>query len=249
MIEKAIHYCWFGGSLPDKVRSRVERWGQICKGYEIVEWNDENYPLNGPRFVQQAAENQKWSFVSDYARLDVLDRYGGIYLDTDVEVLKPFDDLLEQECFLGMENDTSVAMSTIGAVPSCWFIQEMKALYKELDFVGDDGRLMMEPNVQKATRLLKSRGLDISCIPCNVDGVNVYPADYFIAKSYSTEKTFISDRTYCVHEYDASWMSEERRRYEQRIKLLKKIVGVKAGRQIVKLLGLKPPEERAVNPR
>lgn len=245
MIQKVIHYCWFGGSPPQDVIERVNRWRAVCPDYEVVEWNNHTYPLHKNTFLRQAVENEKWSFASDYARLDILAQHGGIYLDTDVDLLRPFDDLLCHECFLGMENDRNVALCTIGAEPDFWFLRDFLALYERISLVDADGYLDLEPNVRHATKLLVEKGLQPDRTPWEFDGLWVYPADYFVAKSYSTGRTFISERTYAVHQFSASWMDERRRNYEQKVKLLKRVVGIRAGRAIVRALGLRPPKERA----
>lgn len=105
MIPKKIHYCWFGGNpLPDSAKSCIASWRKFCPDYEIIEWNESNYDVNKIRYTQQAYACRKWSFVSDYARLDIIYQHGGIYLDTDVELLRPLDSLREYEGFMGFEN-------------------------------------------------------------------------------------------------------------------------------------------------
>ena len=105
MIPKVIHYCWFGGNpIPEKDRRYIEGWKEKCPDYEIIEWNERNYDVSKNKYMAQAYEEKKWGFVSDYARLDLVYQYGGIYFDTDVELLKPLDNLLELEMFCGFES-------------------------------------------------------------------------------------------------------------------------------------------------
>ena len=103
MIPKKIHYCWFGGNpLPELAIRCIESWKKYCPDYEIIRWDESNYDVTKNKYMYQAYENKRWGFVPDYARLDIIYNYGGIYLDTDVELLNSLDDLLDQKCFLGI---------------------------------------------------------------------------------------------------------------------------------------------------
>ena len=110
MIPKKIHYCWFGNNpLPESVQRCIESWKKYCPGYEIIEWNEGNYNINKIPFIEKAYKEKKYAFVSDYARLDIIYNEGGIYLDTDVELIKNIDPLLEHSCFLALESCGAVA--------------------------------------------------------------------------------------------------------------------------------------------
>ncbi|MBR4241618.1 MAG: hypothetical protein IKR97_05300, partial [Eubacterium sp.] len=104
MIPKKIHYCWFGGNpLPDSVLKCIESWKHFCPDYEIIQWNEENYDINKFQYAKEAHDAKKWAFVSDLARLDIVYNEGGIYLDTDVELIRSLDSLLDNKCFLAIE--------------------------------------------------------------------------------------------------------------------------------------------------
>ena len=110
MIPKKIHYCWFGGNAkPDSVQKCINSWKRFCPDYEIIEWNESNFDIHCMPFVEQAIESKKYAFASDVARLMVVYENGGLYFDTDVEVVRNFDDLLENKAFLGFENNEYVA--------------------------------------------------------------------------------------------------------------------------------------------
>ena len=116
MIPKVIHYCWFGKNpLPDDAKKCIESWKKYCPDYEIIEWNESNYDITKNKYMESAYKEKKWAFVSDYARVDVIYQYGGIYLDTDVEVKKSFNDLLDNDSIWGFEEKNFIATSTIGA--------------------------------------------------------------------------------------------------------------------------------------
>ena len=106
MIPKKIHYCWFGGNpLPESAKKYIETWKKYCPDYEIIEWNEENFDVTQNQYCKEAYEAKKWAFVSDYARFWILYRYGGIYFDTDVEVIRPIDDMVAKGPFMGCERD------------------------------------------------------------------------------------------------------------------------------------------------
>ena len=104
MITKTIHYCWFGrGELPEKAKQCIESWKKFCPDYEIKEWNEDNFDMNSCAYVKEAYEAKKWAFVSDYARFEILYKYGGLYFDTDVELVKSFDDIVSKGTFMGLQ--------------------------------------------------------------------------------------------------------------------------------------------------
>lgn len=225
--------------------SRVGRWSEICPDYEIVAWTDDTYRFDKCRFVDQARRSQKWAFVSDYARVDILNRFGGIYLDTDIEILKPFDDLLDLEAFLGYENDLQISMSTLGFRPDNWFLQKMIDHYRTAQFELPNGELDLTPCVQPATMILLDAGLrkDAADKVSDVRDIRVFPKEYFVGKDYSTERLYVDSNTYTLHLFEASWMNEERRRYEVRVKRLKKLLGKRLGRSVIEAFNMKPPKE------
>ena len=109
MIPKIIHYCWFGGAeLPEKDRKCIESWKKFCPDYQIIEWNENNYDVTKNTYMYQAYQAKKWGFVPDYARLDIIYQHGGIYLDTDVELVKNLDSLLENDAFMGFVSPLTV---------------------------------------------------------------------------------------------------------------------------------------------
>ena len=123
MIPKIIHYCWFGKNpLPDDARDCIESWKKNCPDYEIKEWNEENFDINTCAYVKEAYDKKKWAFITDFVRLKVLYDYGGIYMDTDVEVCKSLDPLLKWDAFSGFESDNNIPTGTIGAIAKndCW---------------------------------------------------------------------------------------------------------------------------------
>ena len=110
MINKVIHYCWFGGQpLDSRGKKCLESWKKYFPNYEIIQWNENNFDVSRLDFMSQAYKDKKWAFVSDVARLLIVYENGGLYFDTDVEVIRSIDDLLENDAFFGFENDSFVA--------------------------------------------------------------------------------------------------------------------------------------------
>jgi len=136
MIPKIIHYCWFGRkSLPSNVIKCIESWQHFCPEYEIIQWNEDNYDIQSNAYVKQAYLAGKFAFVSDYVRLDVIERFGGIYLDTDVELIKNVDSLLKYDAFFGMEEAGKVNTGLgFGALQNSFIVHKLKQQYKNIDF-------------------------------------------------------------------------------------------------------------------
>ena len=159
-IPKIIHYCWFGGKeKPKKVKKCIESWHKYLDGYEFMEWNESNFDINCNEYVKQAYENKKFAYVSDYVRINALYQYGGIYMDTDVIVYKPFDDLLNNKCILGFEEENYIATSFMASIPKHELIKEFIDRYEGSKFYNEDNSLDLTTNVQRLTDILENRGL------------------------------------------------------------------------------------------
>ena len=207
-IPKKIHYCWFGGNpLPELAIKCIESWKKYCPDYEIIEWNESNYDVTKNLYMKQAYEEKKWGFVPDYARLDIIYNHGGIYLDTDVEILRPLDKLLENSAFVGCENDRWVALGLgFGAEKGNPIIYEMLKQYDILSFFDDSGELNLTPAPVYQTALLKEQyGFkETKEIQKISDFMNIYPVEYFGSKDAYSGKINITNNTYSIHHYDGS---------------------------------------------
>lgn len=147
--------------MPEYFKENIETWRRYCPDYEIIEWNEKNYDVSKNDYMYQAYQYNKWGFVPDYARLDIINTYGGIYLDTDVQILKPFDVLLQYGFFCGFENSSSVNFGQgFGAVPNHPVIQDMLNQYEKLEFIQSDGSLNMIPSPIYQTEILEKWGLE-----------------------------------------------------------------------------------------
>ena len=218
MIPKVIHYCWFGGNPKnDMIRRCIESWKTFCSDYEIIEWNEANYDVNAHPFMKAAYEHRKWAFVSDYARVDILNRYGGVYLDTDVELIASLDPFLDCDFFAGFESAQYVAFGLgFGAVAGHPVLRDIMNHYDTLDFPesGLDRDKISCPKIQ--TDALKKYGLVCNNQNQVFAGCHVYSSDYFCPMNYKTGKTVLTERTVSIHHYDMSWYSAAQQRIRKR---------------------------------
>lgn len=214
-IPKIIHYCWVGGNpKPQSVLYCIESWKRCCPDYEIREWNETNYDFTKNEYMRQAYEAKKWGFVPDYARLDIVYQHGGIYLDTDVEMVRSFDSLLEHESFFGFE-DTGGGENYVncghgfGAVPHHEAIRKLRDHYESLSFANEDGTLNLLPSPYYTTQSLRLLGLAQENRDQTLDGIQVYASDVLCPKNFRTGKLRRTERTVSIHHFSASWVDEK----------------------------------------
>ena len=205
-IPKVIHYCWFGGNpLPKSAEKCIKSWQKYCPDYEIKRWDESNFDVNCNPYCKFAFENKKWAFLTDYIRLKVVYDNGGVYLDTDVELLKPLDDLIKDGAYMGLQNETEVATGLgFAGEKGNEFIGENMRYYEKLT---DFSQLRSCPII--TTELLMPYGLkeDTGKIQ-KVAGLNIYPPEYLCPKN---ERTGLSDKTkntHSIHHFDASWFEK-----------------------------------------
>ena len=208
MIPKIIHYCWFGGNpLPELAKKCIASWKKYCPDYEIIRWDESNYDFSKLPFMKQAYQEKKWAYVTDYARLDIIYTYGGIYFDTDVEVLRSFDDLLSNRLFLGFEIPQAVATGLgFGGEAGHPVLKMLRNDYDSLTFSSDK----MIPCPQIQTKTLKKLGLvdDFGKIQELTEGTMVYPQEYFCPKSYRDFKLHhLTENTHTIHHFNGSWLT------------------------------------------
>ena len=212
-IPKIIHYCWFGNTpLPELALKCIDSWKKYFPDYEIKEWNDFNYDISKIRYVEEAYNSKKYAFVSDYARFDILYQYGGIYFDTDVEVIKPFDDILKNGGFMGFETPAGVAPGLgMGCKPNLNIIHKILEFYSTLHFLNADGSYNTRTVVEYVTEILKKNGLKTDNSIQTLDGLFIYPIDYFNPKSFHTGILNITKNTRSIHHFTSSWLSEKQK--------------------------------------
>lgn len=211
MIPKIIHYCWFGNKpLPKLGAECIESWRKYLPDYEIIEWNESNFPIDSISYTKEAAKSEKWAFVSDYARFYILYHYGGIYMDTDVEVLKSLDPLLVHQAFSGFESVDRVAPGLIlGTEKQSSLMKKMMDSYLNRHFINANGVLNVKTVVEYMTEQLISEGLILDGSLQNINNFIVYPMDFFSPKSLETGKLSITENTFSIHHYAGSWMNNK----------------------------------------
>jgi len=225
MIPKTIHYCWFGGNEKTELaKNCIKSWEKYCPDYELIEWNESNYDISQcPKYVREAYEQKKWAFVTDYVRLDVIYKNGGLYFDTDVEVLASFDHLLDYPSFFGFQNNNEVASGLgFGAEKESPIVAELMDDYSDISFIKEDGTLDILACPTRNLHVFTERGL----VPNGErqilsDGTIVFEAEVFSPLSYLTYEKNITENTLSIHWYAASWKKGDRRR----MKLVKKYFG------------------------
>ena len=218
MIPKIIHYCWFGKKqLPEFAQKCIDSWKKFLPDYEIKQWNETNFDVNCCKYVKQAYESRKYAFVSDYARFKLLYEYGGIYFDTDVELIKTINDIIEKGPFMGFEkNNTGQNGVNPGCGIACYpnhkIYKEILDVYKTLSFVNCDGSFNTKTVVEYTTKTLKKYGLQSGTDIQKIEDIYVYPKEYFSPKEFETQETVITENTRSVHHYNASWVDSYSRR-------------------------------------
>ena len=209
MIPKIIHYCWFGkGAMPELVQNCITSWRTYMPDWKYQLWSEDNFDVStAPRYVKEAYAAKKYAFVSDYVRLWALEREGGLYMDVDFEVYKPFDDLMEQyEAFAGYEGSkrNPVMMGVIAAKAHHLWIQGMMQTYESRVFLKEDGSLDMTPNTGYFLNWMQARGFVADGIEKDWMGVHILPVECF-CPGLTTGENLRCERTYCEHKGLHSW--------------------------------------------
>lgn len=214
MIPKIIHYCWLSNDpYPDSIQKCIDSWKKYLPDYEIILWNFNRFPKGKSKWVDQAFENRRYAFAADYLRLYALYNYGGIYLDSDVEVLKPFDDLLDLPYFIGQENTASgIEAATMGFEKKHPLMKAMLEYYEGKDFINQDGSYNDEALPYIIRRCIETRYeykliADTKEFVDDASIMNILPVDWFSPKHWFTKEVCCTANTYSVHHFAASWKS------------------------------------------
>lgn len=207
MIPKKIHYCWFGrGEMPELAQKCIATWHEHMPDWEYKLWNEDNFDVNSVSYTKEAYEAKKYAFVSDYVRLWALYNEGGLYLDVDFEVFKPFDELLGYHAFAGFEGSKRqpVMMGVCASEPQGEWVMEMLSAYQDRHFVLPDGALDMTTNVQFVNERMRQQGFEQNGKEQDYKDLHVFPVDYFCPRQ-TTGEYLRTDNTYCDHLGLGSW--------------------------------------------
>ena len=213
MIPKIIHYCWFGRNpLPPLARKCIESWKKYLPDYEIKEWNEDNFDLDMYPYVREAYDNRKFAFVTDVVRLYALYNEGGIYMDTDVEVLKSLDPFLHHTAFSGFENDTNIPTGIMASKKGGKWAKDNLDYYNNRHFVLPDGNLDLTTNVTTITNYMLKYGLrQDNTFQDFPNLITFYPKDYFCPKSYKDGKIYMTINSVCIHHFSGSWVAHNKK--------------------------------------
>lgn len=213
MIPRIIHYCWFGrGQMPELALKCIESWHRLLPDYEYKLWNEENFDITSVPYVKEAYESRKYAFVTDYVRLYALYTQGGIYMDTDVEVLKPYDDLLSLPGFTGYEGSKYLppVTGTMASEAGNEWVKEQLESYTDAHFIKPDGTLDTTTNTVRISNIMKRGGFVSDGKKSVYKDMFIFPVDYFCPRQ-TTGEILISENTYCDHHFMGSWGDDKKR--------------------------------------
>lgn len=235
MIPKIIHYCWFGrGEKPELARKCIESWKKYLPEYELKEWNEDNFDINSYPYVREAYENRRFAFVTDVVRLHALYYEGGIYMDTDVEVLKSLDSLLGYDIVSGFESETQIPTGLMASRPGMPFMLELLQDYDNLHFVKPDGAMDLTTNVDRITQHCLKYGLILNNTCQTINSFTFLPKDYLCPKSYDDGKIRLTQNTLVIHHFAGSWYTPMEK-FKQKVA---KILGRRISSVLVRIKGL-----------
>lgn len=207
MIPKTIHYCWFGrGEKPKLAQKCIASWKKFCPDYEIIEWNEDNFDVHKNCYTEEAYNSKKYAFVTDFVRLYVLYNYGGIYMDTDVELLKPLDSFLRYEAFSGFESAQFVPTGLMAAKEGVPIIGELLDYYNDKHFVKQNGELDLTTNCVSITQIMCKHGLKLNGQFQTVNGFTLFPQEYFCPFINETGELKKTEKTVAIHWFNKSWL-------------------------------------------
>lgn len=204
-IPKIIHYCWFGGNIPAKFEKYIDQWRKKCPDYELKLWNEDSFDLNSAEYLKKAVKAGRWAFVADYVRLAALYQYGGIYLDTDVELLANFDFLLDQKLVFGFETSRQINGAIILAEKGNHFIREVLDVYEGFHFEEKDIVETMIPIPYVLSKMVEQKGAVLNGKTQTIDGITLLSRDYFYPLSFEGEGRCFTKNTIAIHQYAGSW--------------------------------------------
>lgn len=229
MIPKIIHYCWFGkGKMSPLAKECIKSWKKYLPDYEIKEWNEDNFDLNLYPYAREAYDNKKYAFVTDVVRLYALYHEGGIYMDTDVEVLKSLNPLLNHTAFSGFEDDHNIPTGIMASEKHGIWAKENLDYYKNKHFIRKNGELDLTTNVVTITKYMLTIGLKQNNTYQDFPNlITLFPKDYFCPKSHITRKIELTNNTYTIHHFDGSWMKKNKV-----INILQNLLGIKITEEI-----------------
>lgn len=211
LIPKKIHYCWFGGTkIPEHLQTYMRSWQEKCPDYEIIRWDESNYDITKNQYMYGAYQSKKWGFVPDYARLDIIYQEGGVYLDTDIELVSSLDVLLNNSFFAGAGDNFVINMGGgFGAEKGNPLIKDLRDYYNDKSFFNGDGSLNLSPCAVYQSPVLEKYGFRVRNQYQIIDNMVVYPSEVLSPKGISGMANNFTDHTVSIHHLEASWCDEK----------------------------------------
>lgn len=228
MIPKILHFVWLGKApYPELMTQCIASWEKYCPGYQIMKWDEDNFPMDRYSFVREAYNAKKYAYASDFIRLWALYNYGGIYCDTDLELVAPLDGLLNDAGFIGFQQpDLYLQTALMGFVPHSDIVFDLLNEYDDKRFVREDGTLDLSPNTWAVTSYFSALGLQRDNSEQILADVHVYPSDYFCPIDWEFGERNLTERTVAIHHFDGSWTAKSK------TKMLSHIFGPKLTKRI-----------------
>lgn len=220
-IPKVLHYCWFGKTeIPYHLKEYMKSWKKFCPDYEIIRWDESNYDISKNQYMKEAYECKKWGFVPDYARIDIVYQHGGIYIDTDVEIVKSFDDLLCSSSFMGYADQHDIALGLgFGAEKGNSLLLDMRNYYEGKRFIKQNGGLDLRTCIEYQYPVLEKWGFDLNGRQEVIDGNVLYPREVFNPRGRLGINTLFTENTHSIHHAEISWESgENKNAYQESMK-------------------------------
>lgn len=232
MIPKIIHYCWFGKNpLPTSIIENINSWKKCNPDYKIIQWNENNFEVEKYPFIKKAYDQRAFAFASDMARLVVIYRFGGFYLDTDVEALKSFNNLRTCKVLMGLEDSDAINTGLmLGAVKGQKAIASLIHIYEKKGENIANINITDETCVTITTKFFKKRGFQYRNVKQNIAGVDIFPTEFFCPKPYGSSTLKVTSDTYTIHHYSGTWLaSKDAKKRMRHVKMgycIKHIIGV-----------------------
>lgn len=237
-VPKVIHCVWVGGKkFPRLPRKCIKSWKKHLPDYQIKIWNEKNFPIDSNRFCAEAYQAKQYAFVSDYIRMYVLYHEGGIYMDTDVEVLRPFtEEMIGGDGFAGFETDYRLCTAVLGCAPGQAVFGQMLDSYASIRFINEDGTKNNIPNVLKFTAIATEHGLKPNDSKQTIAGLTIYPQTFFSPLSLVSDEPCISENTHTIHHFSGTWCNLELRFHSKWNHGIKKRVTSVVGKRLADLI-------------